>query len=73
LTTVSVCNAFVQVAKLLVKRIFKVLGNAGDASALTNSCYRCIAIILRELPSADISDYQLRVPICEIVSHLYIF
>eukprot|EP01045_Picozoa_sp_COSAG04_P041600 COSAG04_NODE_12725_length_638_cov_0.814471_1_plen_212_part_11 len=48
-------------AKALARRCFKALSSAGDAVQLSQACYRCIAIILRDLPAAEVSDHQLKV------------
>ena len=53
--------AMAECAKALARRSFKVLGDAGDATGLSQACYRCIAIILRDLPAADVTDHQLKV------------
>eukprot|EP01043_Picozoa_sp_COSAG02_P004304 COSAG02_NODE_111_length_36009_cov_42.221248_1_plen_2408_part_00 len=53
--------AMSECAKALARRCFKVLGGAGDAGGLSQACYRCIAIILRDLPAADVTDHQLQV------------
>jgi U3 small nucleolar RNA-associated protein 20 len=48
-------------AKQIVRRVFKVLAHAGDTASLINSCYRCLAIVLREMPAAEVSDQQVRI------------
>lgn len=57
-------------AKALARRSFKALGDAGDAPTLTQACYRCIAIILRDLPAAEVSDHQLKVLLKFITTEL---
>ena len=47
-------------AKEFAKTVFRIMSQSGSSTDLTQVCYRCVAVILRDLPVAKVTDTHLR-------------
>eukprot|EP01052_Picozoa_sp_SAG31_P004854 SAG31_NODE_206_length_20335_cov_17.910160_7_plen_84_part_00 len=43
-----------KIARQIAKRVLTVMGESGSSTDLTQVCYRCVAVILRDLPAAEV-------------------